>query len=134
MCTTFRFDGDRTSAEFVDGIRIPLRPSMGVYAVEPEGDEPISAILAGPYGGNLDLWELTEGTSLFLPVFKSGARNLWTGDANATQSDGVVDQTGIESAMDELRVQYTIHKHVAFERPDDRDCRGLDRDGVRRLA
>ena len=100
----FRFNEDRTSAEFVDGIRIPLRPSMGVYAVEPEGDEPISAILAGPHGGNLDLWELTEGTSLFLPVFKSGAR-IWTGDANATQSDGVVDQTGIESAMEELRVQ-----------------------------
>lgn len=51
----FRFSEDRSFAEFVDGIRIPLRPSMGVYAVEPEGDEPVSAILAGPYGGNLDL-------------------------------------------------------------------------------
>ena len=40
----FRFNEERTSAEFVDGIQIPLRPSMGVYAVEPEGDEPISAI------------------------------------------------------------------------------------------
>ena len=89
---------------------------MGVYAVEPEGDEPISAILAGPYGGNLDLWELTEGTSLFLPVFKPGAR-VWTGDANATQSDGVVDQTGIESAMEELRVQYTVHKGVTLAGP-----------------
>ena len=89
---------------------------MGVYAVEPEGDEPISAILAGPYGGNLDLWELTEGTSLFLPVFKSGGR-IWTGDANATQSDGVVDQTGIESAMEELRVQYTVHKRVTLSGP-----------------
>ena len=42
----FRFNEERTSAEFVGGIQIPLRPSMGVYAVEPEGDEPISAILA----------------------------------------------------------------------------------------
>ena len=94
----FRFSEDRSYAEFVEGIRIPLAPSMGVYAVEPEGEEPISAILAGPYGGNLDLAELTEGTSLFLPVFKPGAR-VWTGDANAAQSDGVVDQTGIESAQ-----------------------------------
>src|SRR6202050_4824705 len=101
----FRFSEDRSYAEFVDGIRIPLAPSMGVYAVEPAGEEPISAILAGPYGGNLDLAELTEGTSLFLPVFKAGAR-VWTGDANAAQSDGVVDQTGIESAMEEPRVQY----------------------------
>lgn len=112
----FRFSEDRSVAEFVDGIRIPLRPSMGVYAVEPEGDEPVSAILAGPYGGNLDLWELTEGTSLFLPVFKPGAR-VWTGDANAIQSDGVVDQTGIESAMEELRVQYTVRKGVTLTGP-----------------
>lgn len=112
----FRFSDDRSQAQFVEGIRIPLRPSMGVYAVEPEGDEPISAILAGPYGGNLDLWELTEGTSLFLPVFKPGAR-VWTGDANATQSDGVVDQTGIESAMEELRVQYVARKGVSIDGP-----------------
>jgi acetamidase/formamidase len=112
----FRFDETRAHADFVDGIRIPLRPSMGVYAVEPEGDDPVSAILAGPYGGNLDLWELTEGTSLFLPVFKTGAR-VWTGDANATQCDGVVDQTGIESAMEELRVRYTVHKAVLLPGP-----------------
>jgi acetamidase/formamidase len=112
----FRFSEERSKAEFVEGTRVPLTPSMGVYAVEPEGEEPISAILAGPYGGNLDLWELTEGTSLFLPVFKHGAR-VWTGDANATQSDGVVDQTGIESAMEELRVQYLAHKGVSIEGP-----------------
>jgi acetamidase/formamidase len=70
----FRFDDERRYAEFVDGIRITLAPSMGVFAVEPEGDDPVSAILAGPHGGNLDLAELVAGTSLFLPVFKSGAR------------------------------------------------------------
>lgn len=112
----FRFNEDRTRASFVDGIEIPLKPSMGVYAVEPEGDQPVSAILAGPYGGNLDLAELTEGTSLFLPVFKPGAR-IWTGDANATQSDGVVDQTGIESGMEELRVRYDLHKGVSLSGP-----------------
>jgi acetamidase/formamidase len=112
----FRFSEDRSHAEFVEGIRIALKPSMGVFAVEPEGEEPVSAILAGAYGGNLDLWELTEGTSLFLPVFKPGAR-VWTGDANAIQSDGVVDQTGIESAMEELRVQYLVRKGVAIKGP-----------------
>jgi acetamidase/formamidase len=112
----FRFDEDRAHAEFVDGIRIPLAASMGVLAVEPEGEKPVSAILAGPYGGNLDLAEITEGTSLFLPVFKAGAR-VWSGDANAAQSDGVVDQTGIESAMEELRVQYLVHKGVELAGP-----------------
>jgi acetamidase/formamidase len=112
----FRFDKQREHADFVDGIRIPLVPSMGVFAVEPEGGEPVSAILAGPYGGNLDLAELVAGTSLFLPVFKSGAR-VWTGDANAAQGDGVVDQTSIETAMEELSVQYHVHKQVPLAGP-----------------
>src|ERR1700722_16328708 len=112
----FRFTQNRTVAEFVDGIRIPLRPSMGVYAVEPEGDESVSAILAGPYGGNLDLWELTQGTSLFLPVFKPGAR-VWTGDANAIQSDGVVDQTGIGAAREERRERYSVRRGVHLAGP-----------------
>ncbi len=112
----FRFDEQREHADFVEGIRIPLAPSMGVFAVEPEGEEPVSAILAGPYGGNLDLAELVAGTSLFLPVFKSGAR-VWTGDANGAQGDGVVDQTSIETAMEEVRVRYHVHKQVALTGP-----------------
>lgn len=112
----FRFDDEREYAKFVEGIRIPLAPSMGVFAVEPEGEEPVSAILAGPYGGNLDLAELVAGTSLFLPVFKSGAR-VWTGDANAAQGDGVVDQTSIETAMEQLSVRYRVHKQVALAGP-----------------
>ncbi|HTU94533.1 MAG TPA: acetamidase/formamidase family protein [Solirubrobacteraceae bacterium] len=112
----FRFGEDRRDAEFVNGIRIPLAPSMGVFAVEPAGEEPVSAILAGPYGGNLDLGELVAGTSLFLPVFKAGAR-VWTGDANAAQGDGVVDQTSIETAMEELRVQYSAHTGVTIAGP-----------------
>lgn len=112
----FRFDEERSHAEFVDGIRIPLAPFMGVFAVEPAGEEPVSAILAGPHGGNLDLAELVTGASLFLPVFKSGAR-VWSGDANAAQGDGVVDQTAIESAMEELRVQYDLHKGVTLSGP-----------------
>ncbi len=112
----FRFDESRRSAEFVEGIEIPIAPFMGVYAVEPPGDEPVSAILAGAYGGNLDLAELVAGASLFLPVFKPGGR-IWCGDANAAQGDGVVDQTAIETAMDELRVQYFLHKAVELAGP-----------------
>ncbi len=112
----FRFDEARTHAEFVDGIEIPLAPFMGVFAVEPPTDEPVSAILSGSYGGNLDLRELVEGTSLFLPIQKPGAR-VWVGDANAAQGDGVVDQTAIETAMEELRVRYDLHKSVELAGP-----------------
>src|SRR6202050_2901881 len=72
----FRFGESRSVTEFVHGISLPLAPFLGVMGVEPAGDDQVSAILAGPYGGNLVLKELTVGSSLFLPVFKHGGR-IW---------------------------------------------------------
>jgi hypothetical protein len=123
---------DRLGVDHVDGIHIPLRPSMGVYAVEPEGEEPVSAILAGAYGGNLDLWELTEGTSLFLPVFKPGAR-VWTGDANAPIPTASWTRAA-SSPQWRSSASSTASTGAHPGRTDDRDSRELDRDGVRRLS
>jgi acetamidase/formamidase len=112
----FRFDASRRSTEYVNGITLPLQPFLGVMAVEPSGDEPVSAILAGPYGGNLVLRELSVGTSLFLPVQKPGAR-LWMGDVHALQGDGVVDQTAIETAAEHLQIRYDLHRGVGLTGP-----------------
>jgi acetamidase/formamidase len=112
----FTFDDARTSTEFVDDIRLPLAPFLGVVAVEPAGDEKTSAILSGPYGGNLVLKDATVGTSLYLPVQKPGAR-LWLGDVHALQGDGVVDQTAIETAAEVVRMRYTLHKGVRLQGP-----------------
>ncbi len=111
-----KFNTARTHAEFAPGVRIPLRPIQGVMAVQPAGDKPVSAILSGAYGGNIVLSELVEGTSLFLPVQVPGGR-LWTGDSHAAQGDGVVDQTAIETAMEDLRIQYILHKRVPLAGP-----------------
>jgi acetamidase/formamidase len=112
----FRFDAGRTSTEFVQGITLPLAPFLGVMAVEPAGHDPVSAILAGPYGGNLVLRNLTVGSSLFLPVAKPGGR-VWVGDVHALQGDGVVDQTAIETAAEDLQIRYDLHKHVGLTAP-----------------
>jgi acetamidase/formamidase len=111
-----RFDAQRRFADFGNGVRIPLAPLQGVMATQPAGDKPVSAILTGRYGGNIVLRELTEGTALFLPVEVAGGR-LWTGDSHAAQGDGVVDQTAIETAMQDLRIQYVLHKHVDLAAP-----------------
>jgi len=111
-----KFDDGRKFAEFAPGIRIPLAPFQGVMAAQPAGTEPVSGILSGAYGGNLVLRELVEGTSVFLPVQVAGGR-LWTGDSHAAQGDGVVDQTGIETAMEDLRIQYILHKGLALSAP-----------------
>ena len=112
----FRFGDSRSVTEYVHGISLPLAPFLGVMAVEPSGNDPVSAILSGPYGGNLVLNELTVGASLFLPVFKSGGR-IWIGDVHALQGDGVVDQTAIETAADDLQLRYTLHREVPLQGP-----------------
>jgi len=111
-----RFDADRKTADFGAGVAIPLAPIQGVMAAQPAGDEPVSGILSGAYGGNLVLRELVEGTSVFLPVQVPGGR-MWTGDSHAAQGDGVVDQTAIETAMEDLRIQYVLHKKIDLSAP-----------------
>jgi acetamidase/formamidase len=112
----FRFDDDRRRAEFVPGVGFDLSPFVGVIGTEPAGDSPTSAILSGPYGGNLVLNELTAGSSVFLPVFKPGGR-VWFGDIHAVQGDGVVDQTAIETAAEELVIRYDLRKGVPLTGP-----------------
>jgi acetamidase/formamidase len=112
----FRFDDARTVAEYTHGIRLPLAPFLGVMGTEPAGDKEVSAILGGPNGGNLVLRDLTVGASVFLPVAKPGAR-VWIGDVHALQGDGVVDQTAIETAAENLEIRYDLHKNVALRAP-----------------
>lgn len=112
----FRFDQDRRYADFAPGIRIPLKPIQGFMATAPASDETKSAILAGPNGGNIALSELIVGTSLFLPVSRDGAM-VWTGNSHAAQGDGQVDQTTIETAMEDLQIQYVLHKGASLPGP-----------------
>ena len=62
------------------------------------------------------LRELTVGSSVFLPVMKPGGR-VWIGDVHALQGDGVVDQTAIETAAEELQIRYALHKGVPLTGP-----------------
>jgi acetamidase/formamidase len=112
----FTFDDARTTAEFTHGIKLAMAPFLGVVAVEPAGNDSVSAILSGAYGGNLVLRDLGVGSHLFLPVGKAGAR-IWTGDVHALQGDGVVDQTAIETAAEDLEIRYDLHKSVALRGP-----------------
>jgi acetamidase/formamidase len=83
----FTFDEARTVAVYEHGISLPMASFLGVVAAEPAGPEPVSAILAGAYGGNLVLRDLGVGSHLFLPVAEPGGR-MWTGDVHALQGDG----------------------------------------------
>jgi acetamidase/formamidase len=112
----FTFDDARTTAGYVHGIALPMAPFLGVVAAEPAGEQPVSAIVSGAYGGNLVLRDLGVGSHLFLPVAKAGGR-VWIGDVHALQGDGVVDQTAIETAAENLEIRYDLHKRVALRGP-----------------
>lgn len=112
----FKFSEDRKTVEFRPGIRLALHPGQGLFATQPPGDKPVSGILSGPYGGKLGLHELGEGSSLFLPVFHAGGR-VWTSNSHATVGDGNVNQTALETAMEDLRIQYVLHKRKPLTLP-----------------
>ncbi len=102
--------------EFRPGVRLPLRPFMGIMAVAPAGPGQVNAVPPGPYGGNMDLKELVEGATLYLPVFVAGAL-FSTGDAHALQGDGEVSTTALETSMKDATFQFIVRKDLKLERP-----------------
>lgn len=91
------------------GPTIPLRPFMGIMAVAPPPDiQSVSSRPPGAFGGNLDLKQLTRGSTIYLPVYNPGAL-FFTGDAHAAQGDGEVDGTAIETSLTPV-FQFFVHK------------------------
>jgi acetamidase/formamidase len=112
------YELDRTTmtTEFAPGIRIPLAPFLGIVGVAPPAPGPHSSVPPGPFGGNIDIAALVEGTTVTLPVFVPGAR-FYVGDAHARQGDGEVNLTAIETAMETARLRLTVEPGLHLERP-----------------
>ncbi|HLJ29996.1 MAG TPA: acetamidase/formamidase family protein [Candidatus Angelobacter sp.] len=109
--------------EFAPNIQVPLQPFQGTLGLAPpDGYYPplspgiTSSVPPGPHGGNVDLRELTEGSALFIPVWKAGAL-LYTGDSHAVQGDGEISLTALETRMQEMRIQVVLHKQQNFNWP-----------------
>ncbi|CAB4905144.1 unannotated protein [freshwater metagenome] len=97
---------------FARGVEVPLHKFMGVMAVKPADgayvgytpgagpypDGVQSSVPPGPYGGNLDVRDLTVGSKLYLPVFQKGA-GFYTGDSHSVQGDGEVSGTANEQSL-----------------------------------
>ena len=79
--------------------RVPLKPFAGTIGVAPAETGLHSIVPPRNVGGNLDIRDLTEGTTLYLPVEVEGAL-FSIGDTHAAQGDGEVCGTAIESQMD----------------------------------
>jgi amidase len=91
---------------------VPLRPMLGGLAVAPGfGSAPISTGDSGRFGGNMDVNEIVEGNTVYLPVFQPGAL-LYLGDAHALQGDGETSQYALETSM---AVEFSVE--VLHDRP-----------------
>ena len=128
----FYLDLDRKIAEFAPGIEIPLAPFPGTIGVARAEPGQYSSVPPGRYAGNIDVRDLTEGATLYVPVFVKGAL-LWTGDSHAAQGNGEINLTALETAYKEMNVTVDVIKGMSLEWPrvETKDAWitiGLDRD------
>jgi len=118
-----KLDLTKMTAEFNSNIHVPLKPFQGTLGVAPpDGFYPAltpgvtSSVPPGPHGGNTDLSEMVEGSTMFIPVWKAGAL-IYTGDSHAVQGDGEINLSALETRMKELRIQVVLHKQKNFAWP-----------------
>ena len=99
---------DEKYAYFNDTIKVPLRPMVGMIGVTPAG-EPVTDKVPGPHGGNMDITDIKEGSSVYLPVFVEGAL-LACGDFHAAMGDGESLISGLEA-----EATITLRCHIIHE-------------------
>ena len=114
----------REVALFGDRIHVPLAPFMGIMAVAPDPvvGQPgvtVPGVQAsrppGRFGGNLDVKDLTAGSTLYLPVLQPDAL-FYVGDPHSAQGDGEVSGTAIEQSLTG-RFRFVLHKDRALTAP-----------------
>lgn len=111
-----RFDAAGRTAAFAPGVTVPLSPFFGSIGVAPPVlSGRVSSGPPGPHVGNLDIKELGAGSSIFLPVHVPGAL-LSIGDGHASQGDGEVSGTAIETSL-RTTLQVLLHKGMTLRWP-----------------
>jgi acetamidase/formamidase len=104
-------DQQRKVALLPGGIELSLSPFLGVMGVAPPPN--LIIVSSGPpgtWGGNLDLRQLTVGSTLYLPIFNDGAL-FYAGDPHGVQADGEVDGGALEQSLT-ATLQFILHKGV----------------------
>jgi acetamidase/formamidase len=86
---------DARCARGLDGVQVPLAPFCGVMGVALAEPGAHSTMPPRRVGGNMDVRQLTAGSTLYLPIEVDNAL-FSVGDAHAAQGDGEVCVTAIE--------------------------------------
>ncbi|AMT96330.1 MULTISPECIES: acetamidase/formamidase family protein [Psychrobacter] len=78
-------------------IRFPLNPFMGLMGVASNTSEPVHSVPPAKHGGNMDINDLGDGSTVYYPVQVPGAL-FYTGDSHFAQGDGEVALTALEAS------------------------------------
>jgi acetamidase/formamidase len=112
----FALDPRQRYVAFDERIRLEMKPFQGTIGLAAADPRPISSVAPGSHAGNVDLKDLTAGSSLFVPVAQRGGL-IFTGDSHALQGDGEVNITAIETGMREVRMQVILHERAGWAWP-----------------
>ncbi|WP_018661972.1 acetamidase/formamidase family protein [Heyndrickxia acidiproducens] len=105
---------ENSHAVFNGKINFPLRPMIGVIGVAPKEGE-VNCGTPGEHGGNMDTTLITEGATLYFPVFHEGAL-FSLGDVHAAMGDGEVCVSGVEIPA-KITVALTVITGEALSTP-----------------
>ncbi|MGC8607379.1 MAG: acetamidase/formamidase family protein [Vulcanisaeta sp.] len=103
-----------TAGDFLKGIKIPVKPFLGVIGVAPREGE-FEMIPPQYFGGNMDNKLHGVGARVYLPVNVRGAL-LSLADPHASQGDGEVTGTAIETSAT-VRIRVNVIKGLGIRRP-----------------
>ncbi|HEV2531492.1 acetamidase/formamidase family protein [Phenylobacterium sp.] len=95
--------------------RVPLKPFAGTIGLALAEPGVHSVVPPRRVGGNLDIRDLSAGTTLYLPVEVAGAL-FSVGDTHAAQGDGEICGTAIESPMS-VSLTLDLVKDARLESP-----------------
>ena len=115
---------------FIRFFTLDLQPFPGTFAVGIDPNDPaprkggvkddpmaaVSTLRPWKNGSNMDINELQEGSTIFIPVFLKGGL-IWTGDSHCRQGNGEVNLTGLECSYKEIRIQPIVRKDMKIEWP-----------------
>ncbi len=104
-----------TTSTHASGAKIGLKPFVGTIGLALAESGLHSVVPPRQVGGNLDIRDMSVGTTVLLPVEVKGAL-LGIGDTHAAQGDGEVCGTAIESPFD-VTVKIDLIKGANLKSP-----------------
>jgi len=100
----------------ISQVNIKLHPFIGTMGTSPRFGQELTSLAPAEHGGNMDCSEITEGATLYLPVFAKGAFLLF-GDVHAAQGDGEVSGVTLETTAEiHLTINTIKNKTIRWPR------------------